>query len=583
MEVYYRPYRRDIREVLAIGENARLFSQNILTHLKNISSHARNTAPKVKQAAINTPTNIYNFGSGMRFYTKVLIKYTRKLAGMTPFLDMYDAMFGYYVNDLVKFLDEVVSWGVITANNARVKYRARHLTNGGEAPVITNIGLSSDSRDNITFSGDFKRIISRNQKNNGIVLINSAGSFYGSADYARKIGGRVAIASNNGALITVTNAKGQRIVLQDRKIPKDTVLTLYKYLNEPSHRDLMKDYYMVIEGDVEGSVAAVDFASGKVRLSNSKNVHTSEAEFMAAINNAYGIRFVAKESFDLNKREGKNSWVSHDKLDKGATANDKLASTAAAILASLPNALRSQISNDVDVQFGRNGSVDLVPKGCSKLRAAQIVANYYGLDRGQILTLATSVNDVCAPTTLNALAENLKNGANPQELINSAIKIDEYLLQNGDRLGISAGFMQNYNVECLTKKFDRDLVDANQRRHEEALEREFNEFANEEKAKLSQIVDASKKELDSIDQSAEENKEKCEAIKKKVEFAVATYKNNLLQKRAELEGRPVESKINRAAFMVDNMFDLAGKICGLSKNENYSTRRAPEATPTLSK
>ena len=583
MEIYYRPYRRNIREVLSIRENAQLFSQNLLTHLRNISTHVRNTAPKAKRAIINAPTNAYHVGSGLRFYTKVLIKYTRKLVGLTPFLDIYDAVLGYYVKDFVKFMDEVVKWGVIKTNSARRKYRARHLTNSGEAPVIVNIGLSSDSRDNITFSGDFKRVISRNQKKGGVVIINSAGTYYGSADYAEKIGGRVALSSNNGALVTVMTPSGRQAVLQDKKIPSDTVKALYTYLSQPANRGLMKDYYMVVEGDVDNGVTAVDFAGGKVRLSNSKHVSTSEAEVLASLNNAYGVRFVAKASYDLNRGEGKRGGAPNTKLDKGAQANARLASTGASILASLPEPLFSQLSKNVDVQFGRNGSVDLVPKDCSKLRAAELIADYYGIDRGQILNIATSVNDVCAPVSLNAIADSLKKGVDPKNVANDCIKIDDYLIENSDRLCIPEGFIKNYNLKNLTTKFDHDLVDANRRRHEEILTREFDEYVNEEREKLSQIVEASRQELDAIDLSTEENKEKHQAIKKKVEFAINTFNTNVANKRAELDARPIENEIRRSKYMGDNFFDLARKINGLSKNTNYqNTPSTPTPTPSLS-
>lgn len=567
MENFYRPYRRNIHEILQDSESFAIFRNNLLVHLHNINVAARKTPKIARKIAAATPSAVNNTAVLLHKDLSKFAKKVRSVAEILPVFKYYDMLFASYVKWTVDFIcDTLVSIrdGLIKTHK---RYRALHLKDNGKAPVIINIGLNSNRNSDIACAGDFKKILDNNQKRCGVVILNSAGSYYDCAKKASKFKGFVCVVSNNGALVTAKNAQGKQVVLRDRKIPESTIKSLYDYFKKPENTELMKDYYMVIEGDVENKLSVVDFTNGKIKNFNEGKFTSNETLFENAMRNAYGIRFVAKDTRNLLKSEvGKH--ISAENLNAGAKRNNALAGKAAQILSELPLEIRESLNIDVDIQFGRNGSIDLIPKGCSKQSAAQLIADYYGFSHDQILNVASSVNDVCEPVSLEDISKYIKSGNNIEDMPININVVDPLLIVKPDRLCVPYCYSRNFDIKNLYNKLDKDVDLINHRVFAFQLKKEYADFNVQERLKIN-FADK-KAEMEELrlrhdDESMRRYRELTDELRAEVD----NYKAALVKKKEELKSREFKPTFAKKDYVLGSMYSMTGKINNLSKNEDY--------------
>ena len=572
MEIYYKPYRRNMREILQNSESFAIFCNNLLVHLHNINAAAHKTPQAVKKIATATPSAINNTAIAARKDLSILAKKVRSVAEILPVFKYYDMLFASCVKSTTEFVCDTLAATRDCLIKAHKRYRVLHLKDNGKAPVIVNIGLNSSKQSDIAFAGDFKKILDNNQKRNGIVILNSAGSYYECAKKASKFKGNVCIVSNNGALVTAKNAQGRQVVLRDRKIPESTVKSLYEYLKKPENINLMKDYYMVIEGDINNKLSVVDFESGKVKNFSEGKFISNEILFESAMSNAYGVRFVAKNMSKI-ARQGDGNFLKAEQLNAGAKQNNALAGKAAQILCELPKDIREALNIDTNIQFGRNGSIDLVPKGCSKQSAAQLIADYYGFSHDQILTVASSVNDVCKPVSLDNIREYIEKGGSIEEMPTLVNAIDSDLIAKPDKFCVPYCYLRNFDIKNLYNKLDSDIDFVNRNVFAYQLKQEYAQFAAQERAKIS--FAEKKAEMEDLrirhdDESMRRYRELVDELRAEVD----NYKTLLNKKQEELKAREFKPTFAKNKYILGTRYSIVGKINALSKNEDYhaSTR-----------
>ncbi len=551
------------------------FLRNIAVHLNNIHKAAREYKTHIIDGTKEAVTyeNIRNGVFAAKDGILSILHYLKDdLFNKTLLPDMFDLFVGIWVNQVIK--STKILYADMKASYVYHKWRhnVKHIKGAGNTPVIVSVGLNPLVKSNgkaQKMNGDLKSIIDSNQKNGGILLLNSEGAYNTCLDAKRQFKGTVCISSNNGAFVSVMNHNGEQIVLQDKKLPSDVAKSLTDYFSDPNHNEL-NGFVMLLEGK-DRTVSAIDLGNGKVTAINNTNFTTNPVDIAEAIKNSYNIRIVPKMTKYERKSlsDSKTSYLANN--SKFADIYNQKAGQIATALANLPDDLKDLIDDNTRIQFCHDGSVSIVPKGCSKVKSMQLIADAYGMDRSQVMNMASSISDVCEPVTLTKISSYLEYGGNPDKLALNVNKIDEFLVNNPDSFSIISNFTRSSDMFNLINKLKKDAevdpayVEIEMARYEaELIDRLRTQVAywESEKAKYPD-TDTSPE--------AEAHRAKCNS---QITNIINKKDQMLAQKRAELS----------TAFDISKYIDThsnltSRKVVNLSNKE---ITPAPTPTPTPS-
>ncbi|MBQ7977414.1 MAG: HAD hydrolase family protein [Clostridia bacterium] len=558
----------------------KLFTQNIQVHLRNIANRAKGAS--LTKLAKRTFVGMQStFAEGCA-YAKIPVKQFIKDFPLSQIL------FGsWWVPKVTSFAKTVVLGTGEVVKSYSNKYKITHLKARGKTPVIVSFDYELFTKKNGNLQGvspDFIKILNSNNKSGGVMLLNSGNSYQACQKALSHFKGKnVCVSAYNGAFITINDGKNGRKIIKDERLPNDAVRALYDYFKKNENKALLKNYYMVIEGKGD-KVGVVDFSRGKVRGFKGGRFTDNEMEVESALNRAYQIRFVPKKD-----KAGLNNAVANVKtysehLNKQAEFYNEKAGNVASILASVDEPLWSMLNEGMNVQFESNGQISLVPKGCSKLNSARLIAHSYGLSEEQVLTMAASTSDVCEPATFANIAKFLKNGGNVKDLAMNVQEVSRDLVNDINHLCIPANFARTPDFKKLCAKFDKDVTAENKRILDEANARELSSFEQEQKQELEEILKKYSQELEDIEKSDISESELLEEqnkIRQMAQFAISSFETNLINKENELKARKIQPVLDRISYQSNSYADVSRKIEQLSQNEIEPDLIFPEQTLTL--
>lgn len=522
----------------------RIFMQNIALHLHNISMHAKKAklSKHAKSAYVGVKLTSIELAQAVK-------KHTYKFYKSTFLPDVYAVYFSWWLPKIYNFAKILVLGTHEVISDFRYKRKFVKLKSRGKAPVIISLdyeALTKRKGNRRKVDSAFHKVIDSNQKAGGVLVINSEGSYQSCKRALKNYKGKnMCISAYNGAFVAITDGDNGFKIINDKHLPEKSTAELYAYLSKNENKELLKDFYMIVEGKSD-TVGVVDFYSGKVKGFKDGKFTSNPLEVESIFPNAYNIKFVPK-----NKKE--------------ASANT--AGTVASVIASVGEPLKSILNDSVNVQFTRNGSVCLVPKGCSKFSASQMIADAYGLDRNQVLTMASSTADVCEPVEIEKISAFLANGGKIEDLRANVQNISPELIKDTQHLCILSGFVQNDDISNLRSKFFNDITAENLRILQEENEVELQKYVDNENAKLKEIADEYRLELESVKGTDEESEKKRAEIKQNLEYAVSIVNNKVELKRNELNERKVAPVLDLNNFEAQNIFQFSRKVLSLSNNE----------------
>lgn len=523
----------------------RILMRNVAVHLHNITATASETKlTKTAKTACE----------GLKTASVVLAKAVQKQLKAfykDSFLpDVYLIYFSWWLPKIYNFAKALVLGSYEAISDFRRHRGYVKLKNRGRAPVVLSLDNDALLRKNGNWrgeNGDLHSQINANQKAGGVLIINSEGSYQSCVSALKNYSGKnKCFSAYNGAFVAVSDGDNGLKIINDKHLPAKPMEDLYWYLSNPEKKELLKDYYMVVQGKSD-KVGVVDFYTGKVKGFSGGKFTSNPLEVEALLKNAYNIRFEPKK--------------------KGNGSLNEVAGNAASVLGKLPDHLKSSLNEVANLQFTRNGSVTLVPKGCSKFEATKMIADAYGLGLKQVLNLAGSTADVCAPVEIEKIADYISKGGNAAGMSAKLTEIAPELLENPQGLGILTGFIDSKDMKILRDKAYNDVAAENIRIIKKKNDAEFKKFETEETKKLKEDINHYREEFEKIEGTDEESEKQKIAIKQYMEDKISSYNGRLEMKRNELDSKEAAPALDFYNLEVQNIFEISKKVTKLSRNK----------------
>ncbi len=570
MEKYYRAKRIKYQETYT-QEQLQALRRSIATHMFNIAQYAKNKGAKAK-VGYNKHVHYKSFHDGSvkagQGFVKAMQWVRKGPLKNSPIPDYYDLLMGWWINSIIKggkaiYTDLYEGHVYRKAKRSYMKLKTK-----GDAPVIMSIGLNALRNNKGTtdkMHGALSTIINSNLKKNGILILNSGSTYYSCQSALRNFKGKVCISSNNGTFVTVMDGNGNQRVLKDKKLPSTLTNSLYEYFSNNNHNEL-SGYVMLLEGK-DRMLGAVDLGNGDIRALDGKNYSSNSVDIKDALENSYNIRIVPKLSKATKKALVDQKLGVGQYYSKYAEIYNKYAGNTAATLATLPVDLQNLINEHANIQFGHDGSISIVPEGCSKQNAAELIADAYGLNHSQILTLASSMSDVCEPVKLSNIFEYVSNGGNIAELPLNVTTVNKSVYENVNNLSVINNFVHSADIINLKNKLQHDA---------KADDNKINAALARYGAKLKAAAESKYAELDKIlkevETSNRSDAEKDELIKRI--SAEKQYLDNAIKTELDEKKKEFSYDYDILRYIDPYASGVSARVNRLSNNANFRNQTA---------
>lgn len=547
-----------------------IFSENLQVHLRNINAKLDKTISILKKEALLSKKNTvdaYKFARKNIINIKMVKNVLNFFFKGTPIAELHAMFVAPYIKKAM-IINQLAKIGYTAVKDYKSHYDVLHLKNVGHTPVIISIGASAFYNSNgkhKNLNSNLDAIINSNTKRGGILILNSASGFNKcnkiASKYAKQ---KICISAGNGAFVSISDGKGGQIILQDKKIPKEPAKDLYNYFKREDKKDLLSNYYMVIETS-DGEPCIIDIANGKEKYAKGK-YQKGEVNFEYALAHASSIRFMLKTK-NMNKQQILANCKTYDqKVQSYNNYFNTKAGEMIETLSFLPPELRKSINENMDIQLGKNGSVCLVPKGCSKIKSAKMIAEAYNLPENQILNIATTISDVCEPVSLETFTNYFAQGGQTQNCVNACFKLNENSIKDANRLVVANNYMGTVDSFNLNNKINNDLIKINKDLFDKKAQKERVEFEIKQKEILDTIIEECKKEAKEIedDDNTAEKREKLVNINNRAKQAYETYQSMLVQFENNLATQKVDEIYSKYNYNISHYTSVVNKIKNLS-------------------
>ena len=572
MDKVYRPYIWDTNEMA--------FRENLQTHLL----HLIKSTTKLKRMFLSILSyakkeNIQSATKVVVSNVKVLNKITYdtlKFFGDVTTLGNIHAIFGKPCVDAIKNFISATKNFAGFIKKEHIDYKVRHLKYMGNTPVLLNIGASAFYDE----KGNFKRpdselntFITATLKHNGLMIVNSIKGYQSCERVADKYAkNRVCIVAGNGAFVSVPDGKGGQIVLQDKRIPRDTALKVYDFFNRDQNKTLLANYYMIVETDEQNPVI-VDIASGSWKKTLSGKYDTGDTNLEYALSHAYNIRFLPKVSnAEKTKAKGNSDKRSERMANLNKLYNDYTDDMAKNLL-EMPQELLNELNENAELQLGKNGSLCIVPKDCSKTKSAQMIAKAIGLPESQILTLATNCADVCKNLTFEKMQANY-NTPEPQNIFD-CFAIEDSAIKQPKQILIDSRHFRSSNVYNLKNKMQQGFDVENQRIHDQKIVQDRNKIFTTNQEKMKQDIKKLNDEIKELREKpeTEENKKQIETLTQQINDAKLNFDKVMTQFDQYSKAIPAQRWFKQDDLNVKHYTDITRTITDMSKAEILDLNR----------
>ena len=578
MEYVYKAKIFDLND-LAFKENLQIHLRKLNKSIDKLSALYKGVLPRIKSIE---PAKAYKIVKTNLKKIKAIKKPIVAFLSITPIPDYYLMLFDVHVKDLKEFISICKDCVGIVKDRIK-KYKITHLKYVGKSPVIVNIGINSfynSKGKQKSNDRELNAFLKSNLKNGGLMIFNSVGSYRKCEKFIDKYSAnQVCISAANGAYVSVPDGRGGQLVLQDKRIPVETANAIFNFFNKPENQTLLANYYMVVESNSE-KPSIFDISSGKWKKV-AGNYDNGETNFKYALSRAYNIRFVPKvSSFSVKNAVQKGKTVT-EKMQNCSNVFNNLANDMAKNLLEMPQDLLNQLDKDVDIQMGKNGSICLVPKGCSKMQAAEQIANAYNIPTKQILTLATSICDVCDSVSFNELQSYFAK--NPEASIVDCFKLNTALLADSNKFAIPDLYIKTPDIYNLQLKINKDFVTINKKIFDEQISQERKSFIENIKPAFDQELENYKKQMEDlrIQPSTNENKQKMLEINQKAQIVKQRYGEMLDQFEDYVSKKQMEEIYNKFNYNITHYSNLSRKFVALSKNFVPAPKTNKEKGPSI--
>lgn len=566
METVYRPYNFTMAD-MAFREDLQVHLRNLLKNSQKLKQMYHGILPRVKKVNLGKATKVV--ASNIKSINKLTVSALKFVGDVTALGQLYQMLGKPYV-ELVKNYIQIAKDCVGFVKNKHLNYKIKHLKFMGDTPVMLNIGASAFYDEKGKFKhpdSEFNTFVKSTLKHNGILIVNSINGYQKCERVVNKYAkNRVCIVAGNGAFVSVPNGEGGQIVLQDKRIPKDTALKVYNFFNKAENKTLLKNYYMIVETDEENPTI-VDIASGSWKSGLSGKFDTGETNLKYALSHAYNIRFMPK----VSKAEAQNalnkSGKKLERMDNLNAVYNAYTNDMAKNLLELPQDLLNELDKSAELQLGKNGSLCIVPKGCSKMKSAEMIATALGLPTSQILTFATNCADVCKGLSFSEMQNNFKAQA-PKNIFD-CFALDDGAIKNAKRVLIDTKHFDSANIYNLKNKVQQCFDAENQRLYNEKVAKERNEMVVANTAKMKQDIAKLKAEIKEVQAkpSTEENQKQIESLSKKIDDAKLEFDNVMTQFDQYAKATPVLQWYKTSDINVKHYTDITRRITDMSKEQ----------------